>query len=163
MEIERKFLVKRKMMPKNYAELPSNELEQAYIITDPVLRIRKKDDEYILTYKGPGFMTRQEEEYPLTKEAYEKLLTKTEGIIISKTRYKIPEDNNLTIELDVFHKDLEGLILAEVEFPNIEMANNYNPPSWFEREVTNEGTFHNSSLSSMTKEQINELLEAVLS
>lgn len=163
MEIERKFLVNRKMMPKNYTEHPSSELEQAYIITAPVLRIRKKDDDYILTYKGPGFMTRQEEEFPLTKEAYEKLLTKTEGIIISKTRYKIPEDNNLTIELDVFHKDLEGLILAEVEFPNIEMANNYNPPFWFEREVTNEGTFHNSSLSSMTKEQINELLEAVLS
>ena len=163
MEIERKFLVNKHLIPDNYTNYPSNELEQAYIITDPVLRIRKKDSEYILTYKGPGFMERQEEEFPLTKEAYEKLLDKTEGIIISKTRYKLPEKDNLTIELDIFHKDLEGLILAEVEFPDIKTANSYNPPAWFSSEVTNEGTFHNSSLSSMTKDQINSILAEVQS
>lgn len=157
MEIERKYLIKKEALPKNYQEYPSNELEQAYIITEPVLRIRKKDDDYILTYKGPGFMTRQEEEFPLTKEAYEKLLTKAEGITICKTRYKIP-DNDLTIELDIFKKDLEGLILAEVEFDDVDAANSYTPPTWFGRDVTNEGTYHNSSLSSLTKEELIKIL-----
>ena len=66
MEIERKYLIDRKDLPDNYKEYPSTEIEQAYIITEPVLRIRKKDNDYILTYKGPGFMERQEEEFPLT-------------------------------------------------------------------------------------------------
>lgn len=158
LEIERKYLISRENLPENYTEYPKSELEQAYIITEPVLRIRKKDKEYILTYKGPGFMSRREEEFPLTREAYEKLLAKTEGTVISKTRYKLPEKNGLTIELDIFHKDFEGLILAEVEFPDEESANSYIPPKWFMRDVTNEGTFHNSSLSSMTKEDISKLL-----
>ena len=158
MEIERKFLIVKEKLPDNYCEYPCSELEQAYIITDPVLRIRKKDNEYILTYKGPGFMSRQEEEFPLSEEAYNKLLTKTGGNVISKTRYRIPERDNLTIELDIFHKDLDGLILAEVEFPDEKTANEYIPPSWFDRDVTLEGTFHNSNLSSMSRDDITSLL-----
>ena len=84
-EIEKKYLIEKSKLPDGYSEYPHNELEQGYIITEPVLRIRKKDDEYILTYKGPGFMSRREEEFPLTRDAYEKLLEKTEGTIISKT------------------------------------------------------------------------------
>ena len=161
LEIERKYLISRDRLPENHTDHPHWELEQAYIITEPVLRIRKKNDEYILTYKGPGFMSRREEEFPLTKEAYEKLLTKTEGTVISKTRYRLPEKNGLTIELDIFHKDFDGLILAEVEFPDEDSANSYIPPEWFLRDVTNEGTFHNSSLSSMTKEEIAKLLTSL--
>ena len=162
MEIERKFLIKKESLPQNYNEYTYNELEQAYIITNPVLRIRKKDNEYILTYKGPGFLARQEEEFPLTKESYEKLLTKAEGITISKTRYKIPHDD-LVIELDIFKKDLDGLILAEVEFPDMTAANEYVPPEWFGREVTNEGTYHNSSLSSLDKDELIAVLKAAQS
>lgn len=158
MEIERKFLIEKEQLPNNLKEYPHNMLEQAYIITEPVLRIRKKDDTYILTYKGQGLMKREEVEFPLTKEAYEKLLTKTEGNIIAKTRYKIPEKNELTIELDIFSGLFEGLYLAEVEFPNEESALSYVPPVWFGKEVTNETTFHNSTLSQMEKEAIEALL-----
>lgn len=158
MEIERKFLVKKEDIPTDINNYPHNELEQAYIITDPVLRIRKKDDSYILTYKGQGLMKREEVEFPLTKEVYKKLLTKTEGNIITKTRYKIPEKNELTIELDIFSGLFEGLYLAEVEFPNEESAITYVPPVWFEKEVTNETTYHNSTLSQMEKDAILALL-----
>lgn len=158
MEIERKFLIDKKKLPTNLESYPHNELEQAYIITDPVLRIRKKDESYILTYKGQGLMTREEAEFPLTREAYEKLLTKTEGNIITKTRYKIPENNNLTIELDIFSGIFDGLYLAEVEFPNEEAALSYNAPAWFGLDVTNQNTFHNSTLSKMSVEDIKKLL-----
>ena len=97
MEIERKFLVEKSKIPADLEQYPHNSLEQAYIITEPVLRIRRKNDTYILTYKGAGLMQREEVEFPLTKEAYDKLLTKTEGNVITKTRYKIPEANHLTI------------------------------------------------------------------
>lgn len=161
MEIERKFLIKREQIPRCIESYPHNELEQGYIITKPVLRIRKKDDVYILTYKGEGFMKREEVEFPLTKEAYDNLLTKTEGTILTKTRYNIPETDNLIIEFDIFHGLFEGLYLAEVEFTSEEAALSYQPPAWFGKEVTTEKMFFNSNLSKMKKEEIARLMESL--
>lgn len=161
MEIERKFLIDPHHLPTHLERYPHNELEQSYIITEPVLRIRKKDDSYVLTYKGQGLMKREEVEFPLTKEAYEKLSTKTEGNTITKTRYQIPETDELTIELDIFHGAFEGLFLAEVEFSSEESALSYQPPAWFGKEVTNETTFHNSTLSQMQKDGIPTLLSSL--
>lgn len=161
MEIERKFLIDKAQLPNDLESYPHNRLEQAYIITNPVLRIRQKNNQYILTYKGEGLMSREEVEFPLPQEAYEKLLTKTEGNIISKTRYKIPESNGLTIELDIFHGLFEGLYLAEVEFADEESALSYKPPVWFGKEVTNTSTFHNSTLSQMNKEDIVTLIASL--
>lgn len=161
MEIERKFLITKEQLPNTLECYPYNELEQAYILINPVLRIRKKDNSYILTYKGPGLMKREEVEFPLTKEAYDKLLTKTDGNIITKKRYKIPDKNHLTIELDIFSGLFEGLFLAEVEFPDEKTAINYIPPAWFGKEVTNENTFHNSTLSNMEENEIARLIQSL--
>lgn len=161
MEIERKFLVKKEQLPKNLESYSKNELEQAYIITNPVLRVRKKNESYILTYKGQGLMKREEAEFPIPVEAYQKLLSKSEGNIITKTRYLIPEQNNLTIELDIFTGSFEGLYLAEVEFPNEESAFAYQPPVWFGPEVTNENTFHNSTLSKLSLSDVEALLASL--
>ena len=92
-------------------------------------------------------MAREEYNLPLTQEAYEHLKSKADGLVISKTRYLIPEKNGLTIELDVFHEDYEGLLLAEVEFPSEEAANSYTPPACFGRDVTFSSDYHNSTLS----------------
>ncbi len=156
MEIERKFLVSKKQLPDCLENYSCNTLEQAYISTNPVLRIRKKNDTYIFTYKGEGFIKREEVEFPLSKESYAHLLTKTDGNIITKTRYLIP-DQNQTIELDIFSGVFEGLYLAEVEFSSEEEAYSYQPPAWFGPEVSNEATFHNSTLSKMNKSDIQEL------
>lgn len=161
MEIERKFLVSKEALPDNLEQYKKNELEQAYIITEPVLRIRKKNNDYILTYKGQGLMKREEIEVSIPKDAYEKLLSKTEGNIITKTRYVIPEENRLTIELDIFHGDFEGLYIAEVEFPDEESAQAYLPPLWFGKDVTQENTYHNSTLSKMDKESIRNLVSSL--
>lgn len=161
MEIERKFLIKKQDLPENLGQYPHDRLEQAYIITSPVLRIRQKNDSYILTYKGEGFMTREEVEFPLPQEAYRKLMQKTEGNVITKTRYRIPEKDNLYIELDVFHGLFEGLYLAEVEFPDDTSALAYTPLAWFGPEVTNTPTFHNSTLSTMHPAEIPGLLASL--
>ena len=84
---------------------------------------------------------------PLTQESYEHLKPKADGIVISKTRYLIPEKDGLTIELDVFHEDYDGLLLAEVEFESEEQANTYIPPEWFGEDVTYSSAYHNSTLS----------------
>ena len=90
MEIERKFTVKA--LPENLDSYPFHLIEQAYLNTDPVLRIRRQDDEYYLTYKGKGLMAREEYNLPLNQSSYEHLLSKADGICISKKRYLIPWD-----------------------------------------------------------------------
>lgn len=152
MEIERKFLIKE--LPASLDTYPALEIEQGYLNTSPVLRIRRKNDTYIFTYKSPGLMSREELEVPLTKEAYLHLVPKCDGNLISKTRYQIPEHQGYTIELDIFHGCFEGLILAEVEFPTEEQAYAFQPPEWFFREVTQEPTFHNSNLAISIPDEI---------
>ena len=147
MEIERKFLIKKEQLPKNLANCSFHKIEQGYLCTDPVVRIRRQDDEYYLTYKSKGLLAREEYNLPLTKEAYEHLKPKADGIVISKIRYVIPEKDGLSIELDVFKAPYEGLLLAEVEFPNEEAAHAYQPPKWFGEDVTYSTEYHNSTLS----------------
>ena len=145
MEIERKFTVKA--LPENLDSYPFHLIEQAYLNTDPVLRIRRQDDEYYLTYKGKGLMAREEYNLPLNEEAYRHLIQKADGIIISKKRYLIPLTDRLTIELDIFEGDLAPLKLAEVEFETKEEAESFLPPKWFGKDVTFSSDYHNSTLS----------------
>lgn len=147
MEIERKFLINKEDLPKNLESYPFHRIEQGYLCTSPVVRIRRQDEEYFLTYKSKGLLAREEYNLPLTKESYEHLKPKADGIVISKTRYLIPEKDGLTIELDVFHDTYEGLLLAEVEFASEEAANAYQPPEWFGEDVTYSSKYHNSTLS----------------
>ena len=129
MEIERKFLIKK--LPDNLTSYKARKIEQAYLCTDPVVRVRRDNDDYYLTYKSKGMIVREEYNLPLTKEAYGHLLAKADGNIITKTRYEIPEKDNLTIEFDVFEGKFDGLLLAEVEFASEEEALAYIPPEWF--------------------------------
>lgn len=145
MEIERKFLIKK--LPDNLTSYKARKIEQAYLCTDPVVRVRRDNDEYYLTYKSKGMIVREEYNLPLTKEAYGHLLAKADGNIITKTRYEIPEKDNLTIELDVFEGKFDGLLLAEVEFASEEEALGYIPPEWFGEDVSNSTKYHNSTLS----------------
>lgn len=145
MEIERKFLINT--LPENLSDYPCHQLEQGYLCTEPVVRIRRENDDYYLTYKSKGLMVREEYNLPLTKESYEHLLPKIDGILISKKRYLIPLSENLTIELDVFEGELAPLYLAEVEFDSEEAANAFIPPKWFGTDVTYSSEYHNSTLS----------------
>ena len=132
MEIERKYLVSG--IPDNIDSYPCRFIEQGYLNTAPVVRVRRDNDNYYLTYKGGGMMAREEYNLPLNKEAYEHLIKKADG-------------NGYTIELDIFEGLFAGTILAEVEFPTIEAANSYTAPSWFIDDVTNDPAYHNSNMS----------------
>lgn len=143
MEIERKFLISS-LPPLD--SCPFHVLEQGYLSTDPVIRVRRVDDEYYLTYKGKGLLSREEYNLPLTKDAYIHLLAKADGIIIHKKRYLLPLDGH-TVELDIFSSPFEGLMIAEVEFTSEEKAHLFQPPHWFGQEVTYDRRYHNSSLS----------------
>lgn len=145
MEIERKYLIHT--LPENLGNYPHRIIEQGYLSTEPVVRIRRDNDEYILTYKSKGLMVREEYNLPLTKDSYMHLREKIDGRLIIKKRYLIPLSNELTIELDIFGGDLAPLMLAEVEFPDETSANSFTPPKWFGEDVTFSGEYHNSRLS----------------
>lgn len=160
MEIERKFLVK--YVPDNISEYVHHEVSQGYIYTSPVIRIRKSDDRFYLTVKSDGFLKREEFEIDITEEAFKDLSLKCEGNIISKTRYKIPLEDGLTAELDVFHGAFEGLMYVEVEFPTEEAANSFIAPDYFGRDVTESEGYQNSALSAMDKDEIRRFLEDMI-
>ena len=161
MEIERKFLIQKlEELPFSPFDYPHKELEQGYLCTAPVVRIRREDDDYVLTYKSKGLMAREEYNLPLTKESYEHLKEKVDGRIIHKTRYVIPMScvcpenadfcfTPLFLELDIFHDDLAPLILSEIEFPDESTANTYPAPQWLGEDVTFSSAYHNSTLSRM--------------
>lgn len=149
MEIERKYLIEKNNIPFDYTKYPCRHIEQGYLCTEPVVRIRQDNDEYVLTYKSKGLMIREEYNLPLTESAYAHLKEKVDGRLIVKDRYVIPLENNLFIELDIFSGDLSELSLAEVEFPDITSAENFLPPEWFGEDVSNIPAYQNSNLSKL--------------
>ena len=148
MEIERKYLIHQ--IPFALEVYEVHRIEQAYLCTEPVIRIRREDSNFYITYKSKGLMIREEHNLPLTEESYHHLLKKADGNIITKNRYKIPYNNmngSYTIELDIFSDIFDGLMLAEVEFTTEEEALAFVPPDWFGEDVTFSSEYHNSTLS----------------
>ena len=144
MEIERKYLIKQ--LPPDLDQYPHRAIEQGYLSTEPVVRVRRDGGDYVLTYKSKGLLVREEYNMPLTKESYEHLVTKIDGRLIAKERYRIPL-GELTIELDIFKGELAPLVFAEVEFQTETSANDFTPPEWFSDEVTFLPAYQNSALS----------------
>ena len=158
-EIERKFLWKK--VPVDLGSQSHYTIQQAYLTKDPVIRVRHSKDHYTMTYKGGGMLAHEEYELPLTKSAYETLLAKADGNIITKTRYvwELPEsdinpackallgDAKLVVECDVFDAPFAPLILAEIEFPSVEAAKAFQMPEYFAEDVTENPEYHNVNMS----------------
>lgn len=154
MEIEKKFLIRK--LPERLEQYPVKHIEQGYLCTDPVVRIRKSNDRYILTYKSQmglegqteqDVRVNQEVEVSLNQAGYEHLREKTDGCMIQKDRYIIPLPDGHTGELDIFHGILEGLVFIEVEFADSEDAKAFIPPEWFGDNVSGDHRYSNSFLS----------------
>ena len=143
-EIERKFLV-----VGEYKHLAHNSMHliQGYIASGKrTVRVRVSDDGAWLTIKGPslnGGLSRYEWEKEIdAKEAME-LLQLAEGTVIDKVRYYVDYEGH-TIEVDEFHGDNEGLVMAEIELQSEDER--VVLPKWLGREVTGEKRFYNSHL-----------------
>ncbi len=152
MEIEQKYRIRE--LP-DVSACEKLEIEQGYLCTDPVVRIRKSNDSFILTYKSKAgvqpsdlaVQINQEVELPLTEQAYLQLRDKVDGYLISKTRYKIPLPDGHIGELDIFHGRLDGLVFVEVEFETEAETQTFQPPKWFGENVSRDRRYSNSFLS----------------
>ena len=146
-EIERVFKVRQ--IPKNIENYPSENIVQGYLAIDATgaeVRLRKIGARYFETFKGSGRLQRRELEIELSHDQFNALWPGTEGRRIEKTRYQIDYAGK-KIELNVFRGSLEGLVLAEVEFPSREKSEEFKPPDWLGEEVTEDTRYKNQSLA----------------
>ncbi|MBP3762248.1 MAG: CYTH domain-containing protein [Bacteroidales bacterium] len=150
MEIERKYLVDS--LPDALDTYPHVEIEQGYLCTSPTLRVRRAGDAFWFTVKEKVRHTstaiqNREEEFTLSADRYAHLRAKCDGRMVVKTRYRIPLQDGLTAELDIFHGAHQGLMLVEVEFPTLQAADAFTPPFWFGPDVSQDPRFRNSRLA----------------
>ncbi len=146
-EIERKFLVKE--MPAGLENYASNYISQGYLaVTEggTEIRIRRKGNKYYETVKSGEGLSRKEAEAEIGSDAFHALWPLTEDMRVEKTRYEIPYGAHL-IELDIYSGALEGLLVAEVEFPSVEESARFAPPDWFGSEVTSDKRYANRGLA----------------
>ena len=164
MEIERKFSLK--CLPENLEQYECKVIEQGYLCTNPIVRIRRSNDKYILTYKSKfgveqtqsNVIVNNEIEMPLNKEGYEHLKQKVDSKIIEKRRYIIPLEGGLKIELDIFEGHLKGLCFAEIEFKSEKEAEEFQLLDWFEADVSNDKRYRNNYLAELNS--VEEFYEA---
>ena len=111
-----------------------------------VLRFWETRFSQIKPLKRGGGLQRLEVEIQLTRAQFEALWPLTEGRRVEKTRYDIAFQGHV-IELDVYDGALTGLLTAEVEFASLEASTAFQPPSWLDREITEDKRYKNKNLA----------------
>ena len=147
-EVERKFVLAA--APDGLREHPKKALAQGYLAIDPAgseVRVRRKDDETLMTVKIGTGLVRGEEEFEIDADRFERLWAMTDGRRVIKTRYFVPLEDGLTAEIDLYDGALAGLVTAEIEFPDEATALAYEPAEWLGTDVTGDIRYNNRSLA----------------
>ena len=145
LEIERKFLVYKRMDWKRLASSCSH-IQQGYFAAVNTVRVRIRDDKGYLTIKGPsrnGGLSRYEFEKEITLQEAQQLMLLCESGVIDKHRYLVPYAGH-TFEVDEFHGDNDGLVMAEVELKSENEP--FESPNFIGKEVTGDRRFYNSHM-----------------
>jgi adenylate cyclase len=145
MEVERKFRLRQ---PPDLSSSESDPIEQGYLVVgaDGEVRLRRKGKKTLLTVKRGAGLSRGEAEIEISAEQFEALWPLTEGRRLRKRRHVLAHDG-LEIEVDVYQGELEGLIVAEIEFDSEEQARGFEPPDWLGDDVTGDERFLNENLA----------------
>jgi len=143
-EIEHKFLVTDDSY--RLAACKTSEIVQGFLSRDPLrtVRVRLRDDKGFITVKGKGDGAAHPEfEYEIPASDARQLLSLCEPPVIVKTRYIVNHEGNQW-EVDEFHGDLEGLVIAELEVPSEDYR--FARPAFVGQEVTGDPRYYNSQL-----------------
>ena len=143
-EIERKYLIKSDIWRPSG---PGRRISQGYLARDPdrTVRVRIVGDGAFMTVKSRRRgISRTEIEFPITLEHAQDLMALCFQPVIDKTRHEVIHEGMLW-EVDVFHGENEGLIVAEIELPAEDTP--FTPPEWIGEEVSHDLRYTNSRLS----------------
>jgi CYTH domain-containing protein len=146
-EIERKFLLRSDAWRRD-GVVSAVRVRQGFLSRTErsTVRVRVVPDRGVITIKGPttGF-SREEYEYAIPREDAEQILARLcEGTLIDKTRFRIPK-GGVVWEIDEFHGENEGLVLAEVELEREDQE--LSLPEWIGDEVSNDRRYFNAYLA----------------
>ena len=146
-ETERKFLVRDEGFKEQAIE--SHHIKQGYIAHDGgrTVRVRLWDEQGILTIKGPSMgigMSRFEWEKEITRQEAEDLFLLCKPGMVDKTRWIVPAGVR-KFEVDEFHGENEGLVMAEIELGSEDES--FERPSWLGEEVTGDKRYYNAYLA----------------
>ncbi len=148
-EIERKWLVLERPEAE-LGDVPADRIAQGYLTVggegEPEVRVRRRNERTLLTVKSAGGLTRVEEEIEIDERTFDSLWPLTEGRRVEKTRHLIAH-GGATIELDVYESDLDGLLVAEVEFASEEASRAFDPPPWLGEDVTEDERYKAKNLA----------------
>jgi CYTH domain-containing protein/8-oxo-dGTP pyrophosphatase MutT (NUDIX family) len=148
-EIERKWLVPDPPRDE-LEEAAKDRIEQGYLAVggdeEPEVRVRRRAGKTLLTVKSGGGLVRVEEEISIEERSFENLWPLTEGRRVEKTRHLVPYGDH-TVEVDVYEGDLDGLVVAEVEFPSIAASAAFEAPGWLGEEVTEDRRYRAKNLA----------------
>ena len=148
LEIERKFLVagEYKSLAVSHSRITQGYISSA---SGRTVRVRIRGDKGYLTIKGPsalGGLSRFEWEKEIPVSEAESLMAICEPGVIDKTRWLVPAGDGVhTWEVDEFHGDNEGLVMAEIELRSEDDV--LEKPSWLGEEVTGDRRYYNSMLT----------------
>lgn len=163
-EIEKKYKVKK--IPEDLEKYEHKEIEQSYLNKGgSPIRLRRFTKGNVNTYIFSKKVRSEEESLKcketnveLPESVYNDLIEAREGRIIRKTRYLIPLNDGLKVELDIFHDFFEGVCIAEIEYESVEQANNYKIPNWLGEELTASDKLTNAYMATKAKD-INEYID----
>jgi adenylate cyclase len=144
-EVERKFLVSE---PPDLDGTEAHEIDQGYLAlgSGGEVRLRRRGADLLLTAKRGEGLAREEAEVGLDRESFERLWPLTEGRRLHKRRHLVPL-GELEVEVDVYSGELEGLVVAEIEFASEEEARSFEPPDWLGEDVTGDARYLNETLA----------------
>lgn len=158
LEIERKFLVRKGGDYKTTA-FSCSHIQQGYIPAEgATVRIRRRDDKAYLTIKGKPVdndITRYEFEKEISLEEAAALFMLCRGGLIDKHRYLVKSGAHV-FEVDEFHGDNEGLVVAEIELASADEA--YDKPGFIGPEVSLNKHFRNAYMISHPYSEWRELV-----
>lgn len=147
MEIERRFLLDR--VPDEVMSQAGDRIVQGYLVNEEgrEIRLRQSGKSRHLTVKDGTGVVRGEVEIVLTLPQFDELWPLTEGRRITKVRRRFTLGRHL-VEVDNFEPPHSPLVLAEIEFEDLDAARSFSPPEAFGREVTDHPEYRNSWIAS---------------
>jgi CYTH domain-containing protein len=146
-KVERKFLVGE--LPKVLNLNEGRHVSQGYLAVEnggAEVRIRRTGNSGTLCVKTGSGQNQMETEVSLTAEQLSALWPLTEGRRMSKISYTV-EIGETPVSLDMYEGQLSWLRIAEAEFKSHQSADNFSPPAWFHREVTDIHAYRHSNLA----------------
>lgn len=162
-EYEKTYLAKR--LPEGLASARSVVIRDVYVpetARHAVLRLRAKDDSYVITKKtilhGTDSSIMNEETIPLSTEEYQALASCSKKEFVKRRHFMKIEGHDA--EVDVFEEKLKGLVIIDFEFPSEKEKQQFVMPDICLADVTQEEGIAGGILAGKSYEDIESLLKS---